>query len=724
MSIWSSEITEINRIYQSLKGQLPDLDRELERLIKTDDENIVLVYSRRCLEVIVTDLCETELNRSRKTEPLKGIIDKLSHEEKIPPNIIASMDGLNSLSAFGAHPKDFDPEQVKPVLNHLATIIKWYKRYKDSKIISSVNAAKLQTLISNEGQTSDEVESENRPSVLKIQASKDQIINKTYFPDVLKGLFRKSKANLILFFSVAIAVVATIVYFKVFKKDNLEKLRASGERISVAVLPFQNMTGDTTWNVWQDGIQDMLITSLSNSEELKVRQTESINSLIQIKGFTNYASITPSIASSVSQKLDADVFVFGNIKQAETTVRVYAQLIDSRTEEIIKSFQAEGSSQKKMIFHIIDSLAYEVKNFLIVSKLKQEVSREMIGSLLSTDSPEAFRYYIYGVNAFRKRDYHSAINMFLQSLAIDSNAMAIIYMSVAYYNIGSYEQGKKWCLRIYDKRDLMSLKHKIWTNWLYSLYFETPYEEIKYLRELLEIDDQLPLTRFILGNCYMHLRQYDRAIPEYENALEIYDRWAAKPSWIFDYTNLGWAYHMTGKYKKEKKLYKKAEQDFPDDPTLIYRQAILSLAKGDKAKAQKLIDLFIAIRREDSFTEARIMSGVADIYSNADIKDKAEEYYRKALSLEPDNPIRLNALAWFLIDNDRNIDEGLKLVDKALDLRPQDIYFLDTKGWGLYKQGNTREALEILQKAWAIKPVYIHEIFLHLEEVKKAVTSQ
>jgi len=81
--------------------------------------------------------------------------------------------------------------------------------------------------------------------------------------------------------------------------------------ISVAVMPFQNMTNDTTWNIWQDGIQFNLITSLSNySDELKVRQTESINNLIQSKGLTNYASITPSIASTISQKLNANVFIY------------------------------------------------------------------------------------------------------------------------------------------------------------------------------------------------------------------------------------------------------------------------------------------------------------------------------------------------------------------------------------------------------------------------------
>ncbi len=79
---------------------------------------------------------------------------------------------------------------------------------------------------------------------------------------------------------VAILIIAAILaYPKIFKRDTLEKLRSSGERISVAVMPFQNMTNDTIWNVWQDGIQDNLITSLSNSEELKVRQTESIKSV-------------------------------------------------------------------------------------------------------------------------------------------------------------------------------------------------------------------------------------------------------------------------------------------------------------------------------------------------------------------------------------------------------------------------------------------------------------
>src|SRR5512136_262077 len=134
MAIWTAEIKELEKLYESVKGLFPELEKELGHLIKTEDENVIMLYSRRCLEVIISDLCECELKRPRKTEPLQGIIDKLHKEEKVPSHIIASMHGLNELSTYGTHPKDFDPAQVKPVLNNLDIILKWYVKYKDFKI--------------------------------------------------------------------------------------------------------------------------------------------------------------------------------------------------------------------------------------------------------------------------------------------------------------------------------------------------------------------------------------------------------------------------------------------------------------------------------------------------------------------------------------------------------------------------------------------------------------
>ncbi len=700
MQIWSAEIKELEKLYESLNGRFPELEKELQRLIKFDDANVILLYSRRCLEVIITDLCESELKRPRKTEPLKGIIDKLNKEEKVPSHIITSMDHLNGLSNYGAHPKAFDPEQVKPVLSNLSIIIKWYLKYKDSQTISEIRTGEEQ-------------------AIGKIKTEEEKDYSKSLF--VPKENIRKPRVSLLLLLSGILVVVAIIAYPKMFRQDRLEKLRSSGERISVAVMPFQNMTNDTTWNVWQSGIQNNLITSLSNIEELKVRQIESINTLLQSKGLTNYASITPSVASTISQKLDANVFIYGSINQAGSVIRVNAQLIDSKTEEVFKSFQIEGSAKEENIFQVIDSISERVKNFLLISKLEQG-TRSDYQTFASTNSSEAYRYFIYGMNAYYKRDFPTAVKLYSQAIAIDSNfTFAYINLSYAYFNLRSYEQAKKWCLRIYEKESQMSMQQKIWTNRAYALFFETPYEEIKYVRQLQEIDDQLPLNYYSLGWIYNKLYQYNKAIPEYEKALEIYNKWGSKPVWDANYTGLGLAYHKTGQYKKEKKLYKKAELDFPDDPPLILRQAILALTEGDTISGNDYIKKYISLRKEGSASEAVIAISIAEIFSESGIPDKAEEYYRQALSLEPENPFMLNYLAYFLIDKDRNIKEGLELVDKALELSTDDYNYLNTKGWGLYKQGKNKEALELLEKAWKLKPIYNHEIYLHIEEVKKAI---
>ncbi len=525
----------------------------------------------------------------------------------------------------------------------------------------------------------------------------------------------------------AMVIAAIFAYPIIFKEDTLEKLRSSGERISVAVMPFQNMTNDTTKNFLQEMIQNNLITSLSNNpEELKVRQIESVTGLLQSKGIGNYASITPSIARKISQKLDVDVFIKGSIQQVGSKLRVNAKLIDTKTEEVIKSFEIDRTYKEDIIFDIIDSLRKKVSDFLIISKLKEEVSHET-QKIISTSYPEAYRLFIRGSKAFNKGDNITARNLFLNSIAIDSNfVVSIIYLSVTYEQQGLIEQAKKWCISAYKKRDLMSLRQKYYSNWLHARFFETPNEEIKFLRQLLEIDDKLPFAYYEIGNGYNDYYQYNKAIPEYERALEIFNSWDLKPSWIFNYTELGLAYHKTHLYGKEMKLYNKAKEDFPDNPILIYRQAVLALCEGRIKDANAYIEKYESILKENSASEAGITTDLASVYSEAGILDKAEEYFRQAIKLEPESPDRLSNLANFLIEKDRNVNEGMELINKVLAITSDNYNYLRTKGWGLYKQGKYKEALDILQKSWDLrreKAVYDHESFLHLEAAKKAVAN-
>ena len=535
--------------------------------------------------------------------------------------------------------------------------------------------------------------------------------------------------------AVLLVTVGILAYPKIFHKTSLEKLRLSGDRISVVVMPFQNMTNDSTWDVWQDGIQNELINNLTNSKELSVKQVEPLNNLIQSKGIVNYASMTPSVAGNISKKLNANIFIFGSIKKAAEIVRINAQVLDAETEESLKSFQIDGPPDN--IFKMTDSLTAMVNNFLIVSELKKELP-SYYKTYISTTSPEALRYYIYGRNFFNKSNYPATQDWLLKAVSIDSNfTQAITTLSLSYFNEFSFEQtissfrnetliaqGKKWCLKAYRKREQVPIMQQVSINHIYAMYFQTPREVIACLNQLLDLDDQNPITYFNLGGCYYDLNQYDKAIQEYEKALDLLKKWGSIPGWSFDYLWLGSAYHKTGKFKEEEKVYEKAEELFPGDPFIAYNQVVLAVTRNDTTAANKYLAVGISYMKSLPLSDASINTVLASGYMEAGKIDIAERYYRKAYLLEPDNPIILNDLAYFLINNDRKIDEGITLSEKALKLKPDYYDFLHSKGWGLYKKGKFKEASAILQRSWDLRmksAVYDHNAFLHLEAAKKAV---
>jgi tetratricopeptide (TPR) repeat protein/TolB-like protein len=520
---------------------------------------------------------------------------------------------------------------------------------------------------------------------------------------------------------VALLLVAgTIAWPKIFKRDTLERLRASGERISVAVMPFQNMTNDTTWNVWQNGIQELLVTDLGNTQELAIRQTESVNRLIQGNGPADYASLTPSLAGKISKKINADVFIYGNVMQSESLIRVNAQLIDSKSEEVFKTFQIDGTADK--IIQIVDSLFAGVRNSLILTRLGGEVYKDY-QKFASTSSPEAYRYFIIGQDADRKGDYPVARNMYMQSLAVDSNfVLPRLMLALTCWWHGPFDQGREWCMNIYEKKENMPILLQSYANFVYAGYFENPYEQIKYSKRIQEIDSQSPGVYTILGHLYYELHQYDKAIPEFEKALNIYEKWKLKPWNFTEYRTLGFLYHATGQYNEERKLYRKAERDFYDESDLFYRQSVLLLSQGRMNGAYKYCDKFKSALKENSASEAQILARLGDMYSEANLPDSAEVFYRQALFLEPDEPARMNRLAWFMFDKNRNLNEGMELIEKALEVSPDTPDYLDTKGYGLYKMGRNEEALALFEKSW--NKLMRHVYYYHIELAKRAIAEQ
>ena len=120
-----------------------------------------------------------------------------------------------------------------------------------------------------------------------------------------------------------------------------------------------------------------------------------------------------------------------------------------------------------------------------------------------------------------------------------------------------------------------------------------------------------------------------------------------------------------------------ASQRFPDDPDLIYEQAMM---------AEKMNRL-----------------------------DEMERLLRRVIELKPDNAHAHNALGYSLADRQVRLPEARDLIRRALDLSPGDPFITDSLGWVEFRLGNRDEALRLLRQAYAARPDA--EIGAHLGEV-------
>ena len=83
---------------------------------------------------------------------------------------------------------------------------------------------------------------------------------------------------------------------------------------------------------------------------------------------------------------------------------------------------------------------------------------------------------------------------------------------------------------------------------------------------------------------------------------------------------------------------------------------------------------------------------------------KAEADMRKALELQPEQPHVLNYLGYSWIDQGINLDEGMRMIKRAVDQRPDDGYIVDSLGWAYFRIGNYEDAVKNLERAIDLKP--------------------
>ena len=84
--------------------------------------------------------------------------------------------------------------------------------------------------------------------------------------------------------------------------------------------------------------------------------------------------------------------------------------------------------------------------------------------------------------------------------------------------------------------------------------------------------------------------------------------------------------------------------------------------------------------------------------------DTAIDYYTKIIGLDGENANAYNSLGVIYIESGENIDKGIAVCERALELIPKSAAYLDSIGWGYYKKGDETRAMEYLKQAFELAP--------------------
>ena len=219
-----------------------------------------------------------------------------------------------------------------------------------------------------------------------------------------------------------------------------------------------------------------------------------------------------------------------------------------------------------------------------------------------------------------------------------------------------------------------------------------------YLRLAIYLRPDHPLAIVSLADMYERLKQYERSIDVYELMPK------ASPLRPNADLQIGLTLEMLERKDEAQAHLESILKGQPAEPEALLALGNLHRSRKDFQKAAgyytKVIDLSPKDDRGNWSTY--YYRGVT--HERMKNWPAAEADFKTALALFPDQPSVLNYLGYSWVDRGENLEDGLRMLRKAVELRPTDGYIVDSLGWAFYRLGKFDEALRELERAVELRP--------------------
>jgi TolB-like protein/tetratricopeptide (TPR) repeat protein len=409
---------------------------------------------------------------------------------------------------------------------------------------------------------------------------------------------------------------------------------------SIAVLPFENLSGNPENAYFTEGIQEEILTRLAKIADLKVISRTS----------TQHFKSSPDNLPQIARQLGVANILEGSVQRAADRVHVNVQLIKAATDAHL---WADTFDRKLTdIFAVESDIATAISETL---QAKLTGSEKTAIAKRPTANPEAYELYLKGRFFWNKRtgqNLNKAADYFKSAIAADPKyALAYVGLADSYVLMplygaavprDCYPQAKAAAKKALELDDALAEAHTSLAN-VYTYYdFDFPQatkefqraielnpnyatahqwygigdllalgrfdEAIAQVKRAIELDPLSLVINTDLGTTYYRARRYDEAIEQLRKTLEM------DPGFYYAHWSLGWALAAKGDLDAAIGEYQQARA-LSDNPLMLGLLAHAYGFSGNRAEAMKILDQLAALSKQryvSEYTFALVYLGLGD----------------------------------------------------------------------------------------------------------------
>jgi len=373
-------------------------------------------------------------------------------------------------------------------------------------------------------------------------------------------------------------VLAAIFVGRPLLKKNI--LPFVGQKLSIAVISFENLTGDSAFDYLQKALPNLMITSLEQSRFLSITTWERMSDLLKQMGRKDVGFIDKDTGFELCRMEGVEAIVVGSIVRTGNMFATDVKVLDVESKRLLTSARVTGEGVDSILRSQIDELSRDVYRGVGMSERKLRGSPQTKIADVTTSSMEAYKVYLRGLEESDVHAYESAARYLEKAVELDST-FAMAY--AALYTVYRELENSKACYAALEKAVTYAArateKERLYVAAAHTLSVEK--DNAGFIRQLEELIRKYPREKRypVELSIYIKDNEPERAIALLSRALEL------DPTWTRPLNDIALIYGSMSKYDKSLEALKRLAALTPEDPNVYESMGhtLVQMGKIDQA---------------------------------------------------------------------------------------------------------------------------------------------